>query len=381
MRRLHRFWHRFRFLALAVGPPLLLYLALAAWHAARGTPLLRGDCPYYYATARSLIDDGDLSLAGQISRSPVHSGLIALDDAGRPVAMHPPLLPIFALPAIAAFGPTGALVFNLLQLACLLATVHLLAARLAPAAAAAAATAATGVATFLPAYAWTFSPDVLTTLLFVAALAALPPDRGLSLPRHWVAGLALGLACFGKLSLLSLTPAVLLLAAWRWRPLAALAAGAALPLVLFALLNLHLFGSPSTTSYDRIAHFEDGGVRLHSTRDDFNQPFAAGLAGQAVAPQRGLVWTAPLALVGLAGLPLVWRRRPRLALAVGWVAVVLPLIYARYDWWWTSEYGNRFLLPLVALAALPLATLIAAAVSDGAAGEPVLEAQPETLTA
>lgn len=350
--------------ALAVGLPLVVYFAVCAWQAAAGTPLLRGDCPYYYATARSLLEDGDLSLAGQITRGRVHSGMVSFDLEGRPVPIHPPLLPLVALPFIAAAGQGGALAFNLLQLALLLALLHRLAARAAAPAAGAAAVALLGIASFLPAYAWNFSPDLLTALLLAAALAALPDaaDGGdrLLLLRHAGAGLAFGLACVGKLSFLVLAPALVVLAVRRWRPLVALAAGLALPLLLYGLLNQALFGSPLVTSYDRIAHFEDGEVVLHSTREDFNQPLLEGLGHQALDPRRGLLWTAPVALVGLAALPLLWRRRRRLALAVLWVAVALPLVYARYDWWWTSEFGNRFLLPVVALAAVPLAALLAA---------------------
>jgi len=351
-------------LALAVGLPLLLYLSVAAWHAAAGTPLLRGDCPYYYATARSLIEDGDLDLAGQISRSPVHSGQISLDVEGHPVPKHPPLLPLFALPWIALFGQSGALIFNLLQLALLLALLYVLAARVTTRTSAAMAVGLLGTASFLPAYAWNFSPDVLTALLLVAATVALPPsvtDGGRrTLLRHAAAGLLFGLACTGKLSFLALAPALVLLSGWRWRPLVAFAAGLVLPLAAYGLFNLHLFGSPLVTSYDRIAHFDEQSVRLHSHRDDFNQPLLEGLAHQWGDPRRGLLWTAPIAVVGLAALPLLMRRRPRWALAVTWIAVVLPLLYARYDWWWTSEYGNRFLLPLLAFAALPLAALIEA---------------------
>lgn len=346
----------------AVAVPLLVYLAVAAWSAASGTPLLRGDCPYYYATARSLLDDGDLDLGGQIVRGPVHSGQISFDVAGRPVPKHPPVLPLLALPLIAAAGTAGALIFNLLQLALVPALVYALALRVAGPAAAATAALLTGVASFLPAYAWNFSPDVLTTVLLLAALVALPAAHGAATTRvtlrHAAAGLALGLACVAKLSFLLLLPALLLLAVTRRRPLLALAAGLALPLALYGLLNLHLFGAPWTTSYDRIGHLQaDGSVRLHSHRQDFTGDPREILAAQLLDGRRGLLWTAPLSLVGLAALPLLWRRRRRLALAVVWVGVALLAFYARYDWWWTSEYGNRFLMPLVALAGLPLAAL------------------------
>jgi 4-amino-4-deoxy-L-arabinose transferase-like glycosyltransferase len=357
----------------AVGLPVALFLAVAGWNAHAGKALLRGDCPYYYATSLSLLADGDLSLDGQISNSSVHSGQISVDRRGRPVPKHPPLLALAALPFVAAGGETGALVFNLLQLALLVLVLHRLARRFAAPWAAAAAVALTAVASFLPAYAWNFSPDVFTALLLAAALLALPAEPagedadgagghrwhvlGRPVARHGAAGLLFGLACVAKLSFLLLAPAVLLLARRRRRALLVLAAGAALPLALYALLNLHLFGSPTTTSYDRIVHRSEDGVSLHSHRQDFNQPVGRGLAAQLLDRQRGLLWTAPLALVALAALPLLGRRHPAAALAVAWIAVALLLFYARYDWWWTSEYGNRFLLPAVVLSALPLAAL------------------------
>ncbi|HEX9670877.1 MAG TPA: hypothetical protein VGC93_15505, partial [Thermoanaerobaculia bacterium] len=73
--------------------------------------------------------------------------------------------------------------------------------------------------------------------------------------------------------------------------------------------------------------------------------------------RHGLLFTTPVTLVALTGLPLLARRRPRLALAVGWTAAALLLFFSRYELWYTSAYGNRFLLPVVALAALPLASL------------------------
>jgi len=224
--------------------------------------------------------------------------------------------------------------------------------------------ALTGVATYLPQYAWNFSPDLLSTLLFAGGLLALPADRGpaplrhLRHLRHLVAGLLLGAAMVAKPAYLVALAAALPLTGAPWRrTLPPLAAGLALPLALLALLNLHLFGSPLTTAYDRIAIFEGGEARTYSQRGDFDLPVARGLAGQLFDREHGLLPTTPVTLLSLAALPLLARRRPRAALAVGWTAAALLLFFSRYQLWDTSAFGNRFLMPVVALAALPLAAL------------------------
>ncbi|MGH9362220.1 MAG: hypothetical protein ACRD2T_09900, partial [Thermoanaerobaculia bacterium] len=151
--------------ALALGLPLLVYLGVCAT-GFDGRPYLRGDCPYYYLAAVSIWADGDLDLGNQLGGDlRRHSTDVALDRHGRLVPKHPLVLPLAALPPIAALGPPGALLFNILQLVALLAVLLGLARRAAPPWAAAAAVALTGVATFLPQYAWNFSPDILATLL------------------------------------------------------------------------------------------------------------------------------------------------------------------------------------------------------------------------
>ncbi len=343
---------------LAVGLPLLVYLAICAT-GFDGGHYLRGDCPYYFLTAGSLWLDGDLDLGNQLPGGLAeHQTQVALDRFGRLVPKHPLVLPLLALPLVAALGAPGALVFNLLQLAALLAVLFGLARCVAPPWAAAVAVALTGIATFLPQYAWNFSPDVLSTLLFAGGLLTLPADRRAAPLRHLAAGLLLGLAVVAKLPYLVALPAVLPLAgAPLRRALPPLAAGLAVPIALAALLNLHLFGSPLTTAYDRIARLDRGEVVVYSQREDFDLPLAEGLRGQLFDRRHGLLFTTPVTLVALAGLPLLARRRPRLALAVGWTAAALLLFFSRYELWYTSAYGNRFLLPVVAMAALPLAAL------------------------
>jgi hypothetical protein len=347
-------------LLLALGPLLLVYLWIVAT-GFDGRHYLRGDCPYYFLTAVSLLQDGDLDLGNQLRESADlqrHSADVSLDRFGRLVPKHPLVLPLLALPLIAALGAPGALLFNLLQLAALLYVLFALARRAAGPWAAAAAVALTGVATFLPQYAWNFSPDLLATLLLAGGLVALPAGRGAAPLRHLLAGALFGLALVAKLPYAVALPGALALVGSPWRrTLPPLAAGLALPLALLALLNLHLFGSPATTAYDRIAVFEHGGVRAYSQRGDFDLPLRAGLAGQLFDREHGLLPTTPITLVSLAALPLLARRHRRLAFAVAFASAALLLLFSRYQLWYTSEYGNRFLMPLVALAALPLAAL------------------------
>ncbi len=345
--------------ALGLGLPLAVYLVVVAT-GFDGKHYLRGDCPYYYLTAVSLLRDGDLDLGNQLAGSDLgpHSGDVSLDRRGRLVPKHPIVLPLLALPLVAALGAPGALVFNLLQLTALLAVLHLLARRWAGPWAVAAAVALTGVASFLPRYAWNFSPDLLATLLFASALLALPAGRGPAPLRHLAAGLLAGAAVVAKPAYLVALPALLPLAGAPWRrALPPLAAGLAAPLALLAFLNLHLFGSPLTTAYDRIAVVAGGELRVHSQRQDFGLPVGRGLAGQLWDREHGLLPTTPVTLLSLAALPLLARRHPRPALAVGWTAAALLLFFSRYELWDASAYGNRFLMPVVALAALPLAAL------------------------
>jgi hypothetical protein len=272
------------------------------------------------------------------------------------VPKHPLLLPILAGPFIRVLGPSGGLVFNLLQLGLLIALLHRLAMRLAPPMVAALATMLLVALSQLAHYGWNFSPDVLTTLLFVGALLAVDDRRDL------LGGMLLGAAAIGKLTFLLLAPVALLLIVRderRARRVVAFGIGLGLLLAASALLDLHLFGSPWTTSYDRILRLENGQPRLHSTREDFDQPLVVGLRAQLLDARHGLWSTDKLVVLSLLLLPLVPRASRRWAWLVALVTLELLLFYGRYRLWRASDYGNRFLMPVVVLAVVPLAAAIA----------------------
>jgi hypothetical protein len=128
--------------------------------------------------------------------------------------------------------------------------------------------------------------------------------------------------------------------------------------VLLAVLNAHLFGSPLVTSYDRIARLEGGRLVPFSQREDFGLSIVLGMWGQITDPRHGLLFTSPVTIPSLVGLAILWRRSSRYAAGLGLSLLGLFLFFSSYRLWDQSYYGNRFLIPIIALAAIPLASLL-----------------------
>jgi hypothetical protein len=344
---------------LALGLPGTVYLAVV-FHEYDGGPYLRGDCPDYYRTARSLLEDGDLDISNQLratSTPPLTGVSLAVD--GRLVPKHPIAMPVASLPFVAVLGPPGALVFNLAQLATLLTVLYHLATRWASPWAAGAAVALTGVGTFLPHYVWNYSPDVFASLVLAAALLPLTSrGQGSIAGRFLLGGILTGLAVIAKQPLILFVPTTFAFAVRPFgRSIGALAAGLLISLGAFGAHNARLFGSPLVTAYDRIAVQEGSRIGTFSQRSSFTMPMREGATGQLMDPQHGLVMTSPVTALSLAGLPALAARSGAAAAHVGVGGVALFLMFSMYDQWNASHYGNRFLMPAVVLCAIPLATL------------------------
>jgi 4-amino-4-deoxy-L-arabinose transferase-like glycosyltransferase len=335
---------------LMAGLALAVFAIAGLWCATHYTPLgfLVGDGPYYAETAVSILHDGDLDLRNQLRGGlQVHGPQIALGRNGAWYPKHPILLPLLALPFLSVFGMPGLLVFNLLVLAGVAAALYDLARLYATAAAAAAAVVVLILGTFLRAYAYNLSPDLLALLFVTTGLACLLRGRALA------AGTLLGIAALGKILLLVLLPLAMVYAAARGggRGTARLAAGCAGPLFALLALNTALFGSPLVTSYDRNVTMVDGRAVTTSHRGLFDNDVLAGLAGELTDQRHGLLPTAPALLLALPGFVVLARRRAADALLMLGMSVFLVLLLAAYREWNQSHYGNRFLMPVIACAA------------------------------
>jgi hypothetical protein len=338
----------------------LLIAALAAALSAflqdqRGGDFLPGDCRYYAFTAESILRDGDLDLTNQLlgdepletarEKLRPHEGFFAVSPADRVVPKHSILLPLVSLPFAAIFGVYGFLIANVLIAIALVAGVADLAGNSPASRAAALAIFATSSWLI---YCFNFSPDLLVAALIAWSYAMARRERWL------LAGLLAGLAVWAKVyaAIIMLPLAIVILPA-GWRASIRAAAAALVGMTPMFVLNVMLYGGPLVTGYDRDGRVTTDGFTVREHYSRFNQPFINGLGNVLFDREAGMIRTAPLWFLWPLGFVLAWKtrmpfsRRFTTALALGAMANVF--VFALYEAWNQTIYGNRFLFPAVAL--------------------------------
>ena len=170
-------------------------------------------------------------------------------------------------------------------------------------------------------------------------------------------GLALGVSGLAKVTNLFVSLLVLGLLCFRRPRMSVLAAGAGLlpGVALWMLLNLTMFGSPTTTGYDRTIVLQEGAVTTVSHRGFFDLPLLDGIRGQLLDPKAGILTTSPLLLLALPGLVPLFRRHRWDGLLFLGISEFLFLLFSTCRWWFTTRYGPCFLMVPVALTAVPMA--------------------------
>jgi hypothetical protein len=341
---------------------------------------LIGDCPYYAATAQSLVRDGDWDLCNQLPGDLAdHNGFFALSKDRRVVTKHSTLMPILSIPCYWLFGIKGFLVFNIAQTFLLICGIVVLAgggvlARWL------------GLVGYLSTpflfYTYNYSPDVLGAVLvvwsYVFALrvwepAAQATERADSLAcaagsrkadslacavgsRNVVlTGVVAGRAFWAKVYLVFvLAPLALLILPLGWRKTLLCAGVALIAIAPMLITNAHLFGAPWITGYDRDARITEAGFVMTEHYSRFNQPFFAGIRNLLFDSRIGMLRTAPLWILWPVG---VWyalradRSRKTLLRVIALSSAVLInlFFFATYDEWDASVFGNRFLFPALAI--------------------------------
>ncbi|HYF66471.1 MAG TPA: hypothetical protein VD886_26820 [Herpetosiphonaceae bacterium] len=337
-----------------------LYLPLVISRMAVDAIYLKGDCVYYRAVIVSILEDGDMLLENNVD-NPLNGQLALGKDGLAP--KHPILMSLVSLPFYALFGDGGLLLFNLVNcmiLAVLIFRINLL---FHSRFIALITTLLYATTTLFYDYAYNYSPDIFSTVLFLGGLYLVLRER-------FYAGLAvLGVSLFAKLPnapLVALVGLYVLLRIWRPEPGAAgparplartLLAGAVFLAALtpLALANYTLFGSPFTTGYQvtAVAGATPGQAVAVNHTVKFNQPLVAGIANVLLHPFYGVLpsnLAVVLAFFGLAGIRSHARRVELYLIAA--LCLAQLLFFAKYDEWFTSHFSNRFMMNFVALSAV-----------------------------
>lgn len=351
----------------ALALAFALYLA-GAWAVSGIHP--GGDEPHYLVITQSLLKDGDLQIennhrqedykayfGGELRPDFLHRG-----ENGEIYSIHAPGLPALVLPAFAAAGYRGVIVFLALLSAIGTWLVWRTGYRLTGSVGAAWfgwAAVALSVPFFFHASA--VYPDPVAAVIVMAAVTALLSFEtittvGAEKGRAWPAwgwallGGALGLLPWlhtryaALAGVLGVCLALRLLARRAWARVVALV----VPLLVGIAAWFGYF-------YAIYGEFSPAAAYGHYTQSQISN-IPRGLVGLLFDAQFGLFPYAPVYLVAIAGFVSLFRVRLRLALEIAAVLLTYLLAVAAYHMWWGGwSAPARFLVPVLLMLGVPAA--------------------------
>ena len=226
-------------------------------------------------------------------------------------------------------------------------------------AAAIATVLAYGLGTIACVYAGAFYAHQLVAVLCFTAFALLAGSDATASPLRCLAiGLLLGMAVISEYPALLLAVVVGGFAITRvgiGRKLIWIKLGGLAPLVVLAVYDLAIFGSPLPLGY---RYSELWQTRHQVGFVSVSTPSLAALWGITGSPYRGLFFLSPILLLALPGFVTVLRR-PALrsaGIASAWgVAAFLLFNASSVLWWGGFAIGPRYLVPMLPFLAWPLA--------------------------
>ncbi|MBM3806767.1 MAG: hypothetical protein FJW22_01080 [Acidimicrobiia bacterium] len=361
-------------LAPLAAAAIVLITSLAVFSQVRGV-IPGGDEPHYLAATQSLLQDADLRIENNYAAGDyldyfpgrLEPHFLKRSMGGEIYSIHAPGVSAVVLPAFAVAGYVGA-VFTIALIAALSAMVTWrVAFRLSSSAAGAWAGTA---AVFLTApyffHTFTIYPEVIggfCVLCGVWLLLEVADGREPSTRRLLAVGAALALLPWlhTRLAVIAGVLGVILVIrlAGRPRAMGRIAALLAVPVVAGAgwLAFFYLiWGSPNPAA----PYGPDT-----STSASY---VLRGLVGLLVDQQFGLLITAPVLVVAVAGSVLMFRQQPRLTFELAMIVIPYAITVASYAMWWAgSAAPARFLVSVLPLAALPIAVFWKAHRSTGVA--------------
>ena len=324
-----------------------------------------GDEPHYLIIAHSLLVDRDLDIANNHERrdyasffsSTLSPDFLKRGTHGEIYSIHAPGLPAMLVPAYAAGGATGAVIFvALLAALASLAIVDLASRLVSPAAALVTWAAVSFSVPFVP-HAWLIYPEIAAALIVARAVFRLwePPE---SSGGAALTGFMLAILPWLHTKFIILTAALAMFEALRLRPKIKHIVALAVPIAASVLLWLFSF-------YWMYGVF-DPQVPYGSSTQMVVANIPRGVLGLLFDQKFGLLVYSPLYILAVPGIVLLLRQREHRLPAVGAIATALLFLAATtrfYMWWGGSSAPARFLVPIVPLLA-PLVAYAVAGLTD-----------------
>jgi hypothetical protein len=349
----------------------LIYPPLVLSDTAANLRFLKGDCYYYRAAVVSLLEDGDLLLANNISDISDHLNMqLALGKEGL-VPKQSILMPLFSIPFYLLLKDKGLLLFNIVDCMILMVLIFKLNRLFFDGYIAFAVTALYATGTLFLDYVYNYSPDVFSTVLVLGGLYFVLRRK------FHIGALLLGLSVFAKITNALLAgiglsyAALTILFSGKGEQTASQATENSVlkkvgvmttigAVFLFSLLplaytNYKLFGSPFVTGYQRqaLAGRASGEIIAVAETARFNRPLIQGVYSLLFDRYHGVISTNPVVILGVLGLFLLRRNGNQekfyLLLAVG---LAQFLFFSKYDDQFASHFSNRYLMTFVALSSV-----------------------------
>jgi hypothetical protein len=337
----------------------------------KGFNFARYDSGWMVSTVMSIAEDGDLDLRNQLNNNPTQAAdQTSLGENGQWYPLHEFVMAVLTVPFYLAFGIFGCLIFNVVISILLMILLFELCLRHVDYHNAFIATILTAFPTLFLNYTYSYSLDVFSAFMLVLAYWCLVKHR------FMFSGLIWSLATYARLAnavtIFGFILYILLEAkadrskkngvrssgtyAGRVCPVLAYLAGGLPVAACFFMTNWLMFGSPMTTSYDRWAHFVNGQAVITQQSSAFSCSILENLPQVLWAHKSGLVTGAPLIMVAVAfGMGTFWRKARNEAMLLILTSFMLIVLFCKYCNAVPGEPGNRYLMPVVALCAIPLA--------------------------
>jgi hypothetical protein len=326
---------------------------------------ITGDSWWYEQILISILEDGDLNMENNISKEAHPSGQLAMSKDGYLAPKHSVFFPIATIPFYLVFGSIGVMYFNLFLVICINLLIFAINRVFFNKEVSLITTFLFATGTIIMNYSYNYLGEVFSTVLLAWGFLYVIRKN------YYWAALVLGLSCFAKVSNVVWVSLMLLYILWDfvknrtdwkvkeevWRSVGAYSSIILLFIIglfPFFITNYLLYGGFITTGYHRVVFLDvDLNLILSNGASGFNQDLFSGLSNLLFHEKLGVLEANPIILVSLLGIFLIKKMTNIPVAMLALVIIIIQfLLFSKWDMWYATEFGNRFVMFSIVLLSL-----------------------------